>query len=255
MSALQVIALNGFREARRHRVTVVIAVFATLLILATKLVMEVTVATFDRVLTDFGLGTLAVLVCFLAIFLSSGLVSREIERRTVYLIVTRPMSRSAFLVGRWLGNLLTVAVVVAAMAALLFIELTVLRTPVTQTTVLAVVGIFAEAMMLASLGIFFSTMSSQFVSALSVAGLYFAGHLSGDIYRFSQKSPLAFVQWVGKAGYYLLPNLDRVDLKAQAAHELTVTLSEFGPSLVYAIGYSVCMVVFATLVFERIDLK
>ncbi|MFL5319158.1 MAG: ABC transporter permease subunit, partial [Myxococcaceae bacterium] len=94
MNGLLPIAWNGFREARRNRVTVVVAAFAVAILLCSTLVSEVTVATFDRVLTDFGLGSMSLIMVFLAIFLSCGVLSREIERRTIFMVVSKPVSRS-----------------------------------------------------------------------------------------------------------------------------------------------------------------
>ena len=97
------LTLNGFREARRNRVTLIVALFALSLLLSSSLVVEVTVGVFDRVLTDMGLGSMSLMMVLLTIFLSSGLISREIERRTIFLMVSKPLSRGAFLVGRLFG--------------------------------------------------------------------------------------------------------------------------------------------------------
>jgi hypothetical protein len=90
-------AWNGFREARRNRVTVVVGVFALLTLLLATLVTQITVVTFRRVMVDTGLGLMSLILVFLSIFLSSGLLAREIERRTIVLVVTKPISRSTFL--------------------------------------------------------------------------------------------------------------------------------------------------------------
>ena len=110
MGPFVALALNGFREARRNRVTLLVAIFALAMLLSTSLVLEVTVGTFDRVITDVGLGAMSLMLVLLTVFLSSGLISREIERRTIFLMVSKPISRGAFLVGRLLGNMLTGAI-------------------------------------------------------------------------------------------------------------------------------------------------
>jgi Cu-processing system permease protein len=175
------LAFNGFREARRNRVTVVVGVFALALLLSTTLVVAVTINTFERVVTDMGLGAMSLTLVLLAIFLSSGLLSREIERRTIFLMVSKPISRGAFLVGRLMGNMLTLTVLQAAMAGLFFLLVVSYGYPITQAHLVATVMLWFELWVLSGVGFLMSSFSSQMVSAFVTVGVYFAGHLSGDI--------------------------------------------------------------------------
>ena len=94
-SALLALVLNGFRESRRNRVTVVIFLFAFVMIFAATFALELTVVTFSRVMTDIGLGVMGLIAVFLSVFLATGLLPREIERRTIFMIVSKPISRSS----------------------------------------------------------------------------------------------------------------------------------------------------------------
>lgn len=249
------IAWNGFREARRNRVTVVVGAFALVTLLSTSLVMEITVTTFDRVLTDFGLGTMSLLCSFLAIFLTCGLLPREIERRTIFLVVSKPVSRGTFLIGRFLGNVLTMSSLIAAMTAVLYVQLTVLRTPITMEHHVAVVGLGAEVVLLTALGFFFSSMSSQMVSSVIVTGFYFAGHLARDLHIYAKNSTSALVKTVGHAVYAVLPNLDRLDFKTEAAYAISTPLPDVAASLAYALLYSAALMVGAIAIFDRRDFR
>ena len=146
------IAYNGFREARRNRVTLVLAFFAGLLLLSSSLITDITVATFDRVLIDIGLGGMSLILVLLAIFLSTGLLSREIERRTIFMVVSKPVSRGLFLVARLAGNMLTLTALQLLMGSLLLVEFWVLKTPVTWPTVLAMGMLWFELLVLSALG-------------------------------------------------------------------------------------------------------
>ncbi|NMO22660.1 ABC transporter permease [Pyxidicoccus fallax] len=255
MGAFTAMAWNGFREARRNRVTVLVAAFALVLLFATTLVTEVTVSTFDRVVTDFGLGVMSLLLVFLSIFLSSGLLSREIERRTIFLMVSKPMSRSRFLLARLAGNMLTLGVLLVAMTLLFWMQLVLHRSPITQPQLAALWGLYLELFVLTSVGFLMSTFASQLVSALVSTGLYFAGHLCGDIYNLGVKSKVELVQWVSKAVYYALPNLERLNFRPRATYALPVTAAELGSATLYALGWGALFCVLATLVFERRDFR
>jgi Cu-processing system permease protein len=255
MNALWAMVWNGFREARRNRVTVVVGGFALVLMLSTQLVTQVTVWTFDRVLTDFGLGLMAILLSALAIYLSCGLLAREIERRTIFLVVTRPVSRARFLVARLLGNLLTLGLLEAAMVVVFVFELKLYLVEMSQPAVASVVGLFFELGVLSAAGFFFSTWSSQFVSALCTTGLYFVGHFSGDIYRLGERSSEAGIKALTRAVYFGLPNLERFNFRPMAAYALPVPWEQVGSAALYALGWVVGLTVAATFIFDRRDFR
>ncbi len=255
MSGLGALVLNGFRESRRNRVTLVIFLFAFVMIFSATFALELTVATFDRVMTDLGLGVMALISSFLAIFLATGLIPREIERRTIFMVVSKPISRSMFVVGRFLGNMLTLYAVLAMMAVLFFIQLEFGHASITRPHVAAIIGLAFELLVISAFSFLFASMSSQFVASVVSVGLYFLGHLSTDLYQLAERSTNQAMGLFGKAFYYLLPNLDRLDYRPRATYGELTAWSEVGMSAAHAIGYSVVMLVVACLLFERRDFK
>lgn len=252
---LMALTLNGFREARRNKVTLVVALFALAMILSSTLVTEVTVHTFNRVLTDLGLGVMSVMLVLLAIFLSTGLLSREIERRTVFLVVSKPVSRAAFLIGRLTGNMLTLTVLLVAMSAVFFLEMSMYRTGVTAIQFVAIGVLWIELLLLTAFGFVMSSFSSQMVSAVVTTGIYFAGHLAGDIYTISAKSKVEFVRMIGKATYYLLPNLSRLNFRPYASYAVSVPAKQVWSAVAYGLAYSGVLVMVAIALFSRRDFK
>lgn len=255
MSGLSALVLNGFRESRRNRVTLVVFLFAFLMIFSATFAMELTVATFDRVMTDLGLGVMSLITSFLAIFLATGLIPKEIERRTIFMVVSKPISRSMFVVGRFLGNMLTLYAVLGMMTALFFIQLELGHSKVTQPHVVAVIGLAFELLIISAVSFLFASASSQFVASVISVGLYFLGHLVTDLYQMASRAQSTALSALGRAGYYVLPNLDRLDFKARATYAELTPWSELGNSAIYAIGYSVVMLVIACLLFEKRDFK
>lgn len=255
MNALVALALNGFREARRNRVTVVVFVFAFVMIFSSTVALEITVATFDRVMTDLGLGVMSLISVFLTIFLASGLIPREIERKTIFMVLAKPVSRSTFVVGRFLGNLATVFFVFAVMAALFVLQLIIQGSAPSQAHYAAFVGILLQIVVLTAVAFAFAAGSSQFVTAVASTGLYFVGHLAPDLYAMAAKSKSVAMKVLGSALYYVLPNLDRLDFKARATYVEVTTVAELGSATLYAVGYSVAMLAIACIIFERRDFK
>jgi Cu-processing system permease protein len=249
------LTLNGFREARRNRVTVVVGAFAFGLLVASTLLTNLSVSTFDRVLTDVGLGVMSIVLVLLAVFLSSGMLSREIERKTLFLIVSKPISRALFLTARFAGNMLTLAVLLVAMGVLFFAQIALYGTLITEAQFVAIGMLFFELLVLSSIGFVMSSFSSQMVSATVTIGAYFAGHLGGDIYEMSSRAEDPLLQWVGKAVYYMLPNLSRLNYRVQATYEIPTGMGELVPSMLYAAGYATVMIVLAVILFSRRDFK
>lgn len=249
------LAWNGFREARRNRVTVLVGAFALVLLLATTLVTEITVGTFDRVITDFGLGVMSVLMVFLAVYLSAGGLSRDIERRTIFLIMSKPLSRTTFVLSKLAGNMLTLGVLLVAMTLVFWIELLLNQAVVTSTQFTAIWGLYLELLVLSAVGLGFSTFATPLVSAIVSAGIYFAGHLSADIYRLGEASESGFITLLAKGTYYALPNLDRFNFRAEAAYAIEVPFSQVLSSTGYALAWSAVLVVVASVIFERRDFK
>jgi Cu-processing system permease protein len=256
MGPFLAVALNSFREARRHRVSVVVAAFAGALLFSTSLVADVTVITFGRVITDFGLGAMSASLVMLTIFLSSSQLSREIERKTIFLMVSKPLSRGQFLVARFAGNLFTLGVLLALMSVVFALEVIVNGQELTSSQLTALVMLWFELMVLSSVGFLVSSFASQMVSAVVTTGVYFAGHLSADIYSLATKSKAsALVGWLGKAVYYALPNLERLNFRPKASYNLPSTLPEVAGSAGYAIAYAALMIALAVVVFGRRDFK
>jgi ABC-type transport system involved in multi-copper enzyme maturation permease subunit len=255
MQQFLALTFNGFREARRNRVTVVVGAFALGLLVASTLLTNLSISTFDRVLTDFGIGIMSIVLVMLAIFLSSGMLAREIERKTLFLIVSKPISRALFLCARFAGNMLTLGVLLVLMGALFIAQIALYGTLITQAQFVAIGMLFFELLVLSSIGFAMSSFSSQMVSATVTVGAYFAGHLGGDIYELSRKAEEPLLQWVGKAVYYALPNLSRLNYRMQATYELPTPLGELAPHMLYAAGYTTVMIVIAITLFSRRDFK
>lgn len=254
MSPFVTLAVNGFREARRNRVTVVVFGFAFLMAFISTVAIDLTVATFERVMLDLGLGVMALISAGLVVFLASGLIPREIERRTIFLVLSRPISRSAFVVARFIGNIATIIVLVAMMTAVLAWQLGTHGVPPDRVFFVSVYGIVLQAIVLNAVCFVLASSMTQFPSAVSAVSLWVLGHLSTDLYRMAERAE-GGMRWVGKALWLVMPQLDRLDFKARATYQELTTNAELLTSLAYTVGYSMVLVTVACLLFEKRDFK
>ena len=245
----------GFREALRNRVTLVVVIFTVVLLLSSLLLTEVTVATFDRVLTDVGLALIVLVLVPLAIFLSGAALGREIERRTIFLVMSKPISRGLFLVSRYAGVLLTLLVLLGAMSLVFFCQQKIYGAKITlaQGQALGLFGL--ELALVSALGFFFSSFAGTLPATFMTASLYLIGHLSPDLYRAAQRSDVLPVRLLGKGLYYVLPNMDRLNLRPRATYAAVTSASECLRSGTYGLAYSLLLLLLATLLFQRRDFK
>jgi ABC-type transport system involved in multi-copper enzyme maturation permease subunit len=255
MTALWALIVNGFRESRRNRVTVVVFLFAFAMIFSATFALEFTVVTFARVITDIGLGVMSLIAVFLSIFLSTALLPKEIERRTIFIVMSKPISRSAFVIGRFLGALVTVLFVTLIMAGLFWLQLLVEGAPIEHPHFAALLGVFLEVILLSAVGFFFATFASQYVAVTSTIGLYFVGHMARDVYAMGSRSESVITKFFAYTAYYVLPNLERVDFKQRATYLDPTSWGELGSATLYALGYASVLLALGCFLFERRDFK
>lgn len=254
MRPLLALALSGFKEAVRNRVTVVVAAFALVLIGLTTVVMNLTIFSLDRVVVDFGLGVMSLLLLGLTIFMSVAMLNRELERKTVFLLVSRPISRSAFLVSRFAGMVATLTVLQAAMALVFLLQLVMFDVPLTSTIPAALVGVWCQCLVLCALGVFFSSVAGQVTAAVSAIGLYLVGQWTGDLFVLAVHVPPA-LRTVMHLGYYVLPNFARMDFKASAAAGLAVSAGDLLGAVGAALGWTLVLLAGSTVAFAKRDFK
>jgi Cu-processing system permease protein len=268
MRSIGLVASAVFRESVRDRVPLSIVVFAVLLMAASYLIGELTAGQDMKIIKDLGLAALSVLGLLIAVFIGIGLVSKEVERRSIYALLAKPVSRDQFLVGKYLGLLLTLLVNVSAMTlayyGVLFVmdivALDAVRlawpTPAVDPRLLiAVVLIFGELMIVTAIALFFSTFSSPLLSTLLTLGLWIAGHFNADLRNFDAVVHQPVAVYLARALYYVLPNLAPFDVKAEAVYGAPIAASHVLLTMAYAVVYVAAVLMAALAIFRRRDFK
>lgn len=255
MRSIWTIGWMTFVEARRNRILWSLLFFCLALVLTSFLFQEVTVASFDRVVRDVGLASIHIFGVVLAVFLGATVVSREIERRTLYSMLARPLSRAAYLAGKLLGVWITLATCLGLMLAAFLVECVVYRGAITSIIFETFGLILIELFVIASFSIFVSTFTSTVMTGFMSISLFVAGHATEEIYFFARKSKSVFNQRTGAIVYHLLPNFERLNFKAQASTLEAVPLGEFIKAGGYGLVYALAFFLLAVASFRRRDLK
>ena len=255
---LLTIARNAFREAVRDRVLYNLVLFALLLMAGAIFLSELSAAQESKIIVDMGLSAMLLFGAFIAIFVGVGLVYKEIERRTIYAIFSKPVGRGEFLLGKYLGLCLTLALNVLVMGAGVSLALVYMHggfDPLVWHIWPAIALIYVELMILTAVALLFSTFSSPALSALLTFGVFVIGHFSADLKTFaaslgSQGSRLFF-----GALYYLLPNLSHYSYITPAGHGVAPSPQAFLVALLYGLAYIAVLLSAATLIFNRRNFK
>ena len=210
-------------------------IFAILLIASSFFLGQLTAGQDVKIIKDLGLAATAVFGLFIAIFIGIGLVSKEVERRSIYGLLAKPISRPQLILGKYAGLVLTLAVNVTVMTVALYAVLAYMTwttAPALQTAwdapgidprlLKSVFLIFVELMLITALALFFSTFSTPLLSAALTLGLYIVGHFNADLRNFEKVVESKTAAWLARGLYHLLPDLSAFDVKTQVVHGLEV---------------------------------
>jgi Cu-processing system permease protein len=267
MRAIALVAGAVFRESVRDRVPYSMVIFAILLMAASYLISQLTAGQDMKIIKDLGLAALSTFGLLIAVFLGIGLVSKEVERKSIYGLLSKPLTRTQFILGKYAGLVATLTINLAVMTAALYVVLAYMDftagperlawpAPALDPRLLIAIGlIVAEVAVVTAIALFFSTFSSPLLSALLTLGLWVAGHFNGDLRNFGTVVDSAPIIAVAQVLYYVLPNLAPFDVKAEVVHGLPVSLRHVAFTLLYAALYSGVLLTAAVTIFRRRDFK
>lgn len=252
------IARNAFREAVRDRVLYNLVLFVLLLIAGAIFLGELSAGQEAKIIVDLGLGAMLLFGTFIAIFVGVGLVYKEIERRTLYAILSKPIGRGQFLLGKYLGLCLTLLINVLVMGIGVSLALIYVRRgwdPLALKIWPAIFLIYFELMIITAVALLFSSFSTPALSALLTFFVFIIGHFSADLNGLATTSNSAAARMVFRALYYLLPNLNNFSVITPAAHGITPGPAAFALATAYMVVYVGVLLAAATLIFSRRNFK
>jgi ABC-type transport system involved in multi-copper enzyme maturation permease subunit len=253
MQSLVVVAGNTFKETVRDKILYNLVFFALLLIGTSVLLGTLTIGEQSRIINDLGLAAINLVAVIIAIFVGIGLVTKEIERRTIYTILARPITRVQFILGKYLGLTFIVVVNIAIMFAMFLGTVWVSGNAIYGSLFQAVELILVETLLVMAIAMFFSTFSSSTLSATMTIGVYVIGHLTSDLKGIAEKSQSQLTEAVLTALYYVCPNLELLNIKGQAANGVLVEMGYQVTATAYGLLYAGLLLTGACLIFQRRD--
>jgi ABC-type transport system involved in multi-copper enzyme maturation permease subunit len=254
------LGLNTFREAVRNRVLYLLLVFALLLILSSLLFGQLSVHEEVRVTRDLGLGGISIFGVLIAVFVGVNLVYKELDKKTVFSILPKPIRRFEFVLGKFAGMAITLAVQVAIMAAVLLAALKLQGGDLGPMIFRAIVLTYLEVVVVTSIAILFSSFSSPVLSGVFTLLVFVIGRFAPELRQLVTKLPEGAGQTVAAAALRIVPDLhvfyvsgSMVDGRYVSVHGDFIAWGYVAIAALYAIGYVACTLTLASIFFSRRD--
>jgi len=252
------VTLNTFREAVRDRVLYNLVAFAVILIASAVLFGEISIGIQKTILINLGLSSISVFGLLISIFLGIGLVFKEVDKRSLYALLSKPVRRSQFIIGKFLGLNLTLAVNTALMSAGLWAALYYLARRFEAPDLfiwVAIYFILLQLFLVTAICLFFSCFSTPLLSAIFTFLLYVIGTFSADLRAFGEMTQNASWKALTSFLYYLLPNFSDFSVAAAVSHGKPVAGGLILLNTLYTLCYAAVLLAASVAIFARKDLK
>lgn len=255
------IATNCFREVIRDRILYFLGFYALLFGLSLRILPDVSATAGNKIVVDFGLGLIGILSVLVAIFVGTGLVNKEIEKRTILVLIPKPISRAELIIGKHLGLSAVIAVMLAVMTGIYFALL--LWSKNTDPLIwsdsaipflpisISILYLFLELMLIIAVAIAFGVFTSSLLATLFSFGVYLMGHFSTDLVKLGALSENESIRWITENLYTILPDLSRLNFRNQVVYGIVPDGHTLLLSAVYGAVYIALLQAIAVLVFSR----
>lgn len=249
------IAHNTIREAIRNKLLYTLLFFAITLIGTGVLVSTLSYVEGERILQDVGLAAIRLMSVGIATFVGVGLIHGEVERRTIYTILSKPVSRVEFLLGKYVGLVLTTWLMLVVMGIAFAGVSLGYGAPLDggHLTAFGLIGI--ELVVMVAVATFFSAFTTPMLASLFTVGVYLLGHLSRDLRQLGDQAKNESLKPVADFLFEVLPDLESFNVTTPAVHQLPIPPDETAAAVVYGLGYAVILLILASYLFARRDFR
>ena len=249
------LARGTFRETVRDRVFYLVAVFGFVMLASTAVLSPLTIGAQAKIVSDVGLAAMVLLGLMVVVFVGSGMVHKEMDKGTITTILAKPVGRREYLLGKYLGLNLTMAVMLAIMAVLFLVMLLLSPGAFSLRFLTAIYLTFLELAVVTAIVVFFSTCVSPVLAAVFTLGVFATGHLSQSIRDFGrlQAGPLA--KPLSTVVYYLTPNLEVFNVRGAVVHGDPVGLAHVALATLYGVCWAALLLLLGGAVFARRELR
>jgi len=246
------IAKNAFIQVIRDRILYFIGFFAILLVVAFRLLPELSAGQQDKMSLDVGLGAIEFLTVVVGIFVGTGIINKEIEKRTVLILIPKPIDRSDLILGKHFGLSAVLMVMVLLTAAIWMGLLAIYKIPFPIASILvSLVYLCLQLALIGSIALLFGVLTSSILATLFTFGIYLMGNSSSALVELGKISEDKSVELVTQIIYLILPDLSRLNLKNEAVYGVLPDPELLLSNAVYAIVYTVLVLTITTFIFSR----
>lgn len=248
------IASNVFLEVVRDRILYVIGVFAIVMVMAITMLPEVAAGTEDKLILDTALAAINLLSLFVVVFIGTGLINKEIEKKTVLVLIAKPVSRLEFILGKHLGLSLVMAVLIGSLTAVMLVLLAFSGVPFQlNLMLLAVLFMFLEMVLLIAAAMMFGTITSTVLATLMTLAIFAVGHETRNILELDKIAESENFRRIAEGLFLVLPDLERLNLKNEIANGFVAPPSGGGllENAAYGLIYTALLLTITVIVFER----
>mgnify|MGYP006283924895 CR=1 FL=1 len=249
------IARNTFREAVRDRVFALVGAFGLVLMVSSIVLSPLSVGAQQKLVADIGLSGISIFAVLVVLFVGSGLVHKELDKRTIMTLLSKPVSRLEYLLGKYVGLLFTIVTMMALMAALFGLALLATGTQFEWVYLLSIGLTFCEMVLVTAIVIFFSSFTGPLLTGLFTMGIFISGRTLSDVLEFAHVTENPTVARTVEILRNVVPNLDLFDIRSAAVHGLPIDPGHIAWAVAYMALYSVGLVVAAEFVFRRREFK
>lgn len=253
MRAIWAISSLTLKEAIRNKILYLLLVFSLLLIIFSWITGALTIGDEIKIMKDIGQSSIHFFGVLITIFIGMGLIFREMEKRTIYLILSKPVSRAQFLLGKFCGLAVTLLLVMSSMVAIFYLLL-LLKGDADPKLLLSFFMIYLEWLLLAGIALVFSAFSTPLLSTMMTLCAFFAGHLTESLLLLQKRVHSEVANLILSALYHVLPNLELFNIRNQVVHQLPLSSRMLLETTVYWLFYVATLLLLAILIFRRKDL-
>jgi ABC-type transport system involved in multi-copper enzyme maturation permease subunit len=249
------IAMNTVREAIRSKLLYALFFFAILMILSSVFLSTLSYVERERILQDVGLAAIRLFGVAIAIFVGVGLIYKEVDRRTVQTILSKPLTRAEFLLGKFVGLVIAIWMQMAIMVAVFGVVSLAAGALLSATHAAAFLLTAIELALMVAIATFFSAFTSPLLASFFASGLWLVGNLTRNLRDIGAASDLESVRLATLWLHRLLPDLDSFNLSIEATHGLPIVASDVWLAMAYGVAYISIILLGAVVVFERRDFR
>jgi Cu-processing system permease protein len=247
------VAANTFRETVRERVLYNLVFFAILMTLSGLLLQRLSIRQDEKIIKDVALAAMDFFGTLIAVFVGVGLVGKEIERRSLYPLLAKPVSRVEFLLGKFLGLASTLFINVAVMTVGLYLTLLATKSAMDPALLGGIYAIYLGLLVTVAVALVFSSSMPFGLASVCTVGVVVGGRFTDVIRHIADVAP-GTPGWLTESLYYIIPNYQTFDFKASVAYGEAVPAVTLVWVTAYAIAYGGILLAIGLHSFRRRNL-